>query len=450
MKIVIVGIGKLGDYLTKLLVKENNEVTIIDRDFTGKEELINNEDINYLEGDGLDSQVLMEAGIANTDLLITSMKEDSENIICALLGNKLGAKHTIARIRDNTYNQNIPIIKEALGLSMAVNPAYLTAVQIAQIISIPNALNATTFLKGKMDVITIKLKEDSKLNGMTIRRLSEILDNKLIVCAVERDEDVIIPRGDTKFQEGDRVHVAGVRQDINTFLKFAKLINDKTKSVMIIGASKSSEYLAKMLTDMNMNVTIIDEDEKRCKTMSEHLDNCLIINADPSDQDVLYEEGIEECDSFVSLSGYDENNIVYSMFAKEVGVPKIITKINHINLDGVAKKAEIDSAIAPHKVAANQIVKYVRAMDKSMSSSCDAIYNFDDVFEIVEFKVKENFTGLGKKIRDIQFKDDILIGAIQRGKNIIYPDGNDIIKKSDVILVVTKNNAVKEVNDMVR
>lgn len=453
MKIVIVGIGKLGEYLARLLVKENknNEITLIDTNFSGKESLINNEDVNYVEGNALDSNILIEAGIGDADLLISVMKSDSENIMCSLIGKKLGAKHTIARIRTPEYSNSINIIKDVLGLSMTINPEALAAAQIAQALSIPSALDATSFFKGRMEVISLRLKENSKLDGMSIEELSKKIKNKIIVCAIERADNVIIPSGDTKLLVGDKIHITGKRKDINSLLKYAKLISEKTKKVMIAGGSSITIYLSKILVDMGMHVKIIENDEQKCKSLSEKVEKALIIQGDISNQSILYEEGIKNCDAFVALTNLDEENIVYSMFASSLSVPKVITKINHINLDGIVKKANIDTVIASHKIAANQVVQYIRAVENSGSSSCEAIYKFDDnIFEAIEFKVKDDFKALNKKIKDINIKDNLLICAIQRGKNIIYPNGEDEIKLKDNILIIAKDGTLRELNDLVK
>lgn len=451
MKIVIVGVGKLGEYLAKLLVKENNEVTLIDYNFKGKDSIINNEDINYIEGNGLDSNVLIEAGVTSAQLLICVMKNDAENVMCSLIGKKLGALNTIARIRTFDYNNSINLIKEELGLSMTINPEFLTAAQISQTLSIPSALDAVSFLKGKIDVISLRVKEKSNLDNITISTLTNKLKNNIIICAIERNGQVIIPTGKTVLLKGDKVHITGTRKDIINFLKYAKLISAKTKKVIIGGGSDISIYLTRMLIDMGINVTIIEGDRNRCNVLSEKLPNALIINGDISDQNLLYEEGIKNCDAFISLTSNDEENIVYSMFASLIKIPKIITKINHINLDGVTEKADLDTIITPHKIVANQIVQYVRAMENSGSSSCESIYNFgDNVFEIIEFKVKDEFKSINKKIRDLDLRSDVIIAAIQRGKNIIYPSGNDEIRPNDTIVVISKNGNIRELNDMVK
>ena len=451
MKIVIAGIGKFGDYLTRQLAKENNEITVIDTNFETKEALINNEDINNIEGNALDIKILEEAGVQNSDLLIASMKEDSENVMCALLSRKLGVKNTIARIRRPEYIDSLNMIKEPLGLSMIISPKQLTANQIAQTLSIPSAIETTSFFKGRIYVISLKLKEDSKYIGQSIKEISQKLNGNIIVCAIEREDSVVIPNGETIIQAEDKIHITGTRKDINSFLRYGNLIQDKTRQVMIVGGSDISKYLANQLADTDMKVKIVEPNKEVALELAETLDNVLVINADPSDEQTLFEERIQETDAFVALTGIDEENIVYSMFASSQKVPKVITKINHINLSGITQMAKIDAVVSPHKIAANQVVQYVRAMEKGKSSSCESIYNFgDNIFEMIEFKVKEDFKGINKKIEELKLQEDTLIGAIQRGKNIIYPQGKDEIKLNDTVLVICRNNKVKELNDMIK
>ena len=451
MKIVIAGIGKFGDYLTRQLAKENNEITVIDINFNGKEALINNEDINNIEGNALDVKILEEAGVQNSDLLIASMKEDSENVMCALLARKLGVKNTIARIRRPEYIDSLNMIKEPLGLSMIISPKQLTANQIAQTLSIPSAIETTSFFKGRIYVISLKLKEDSKYIGQSIKEISQKLNGNIIVCAIEREDKIVIPNGETIIQAEDKIHITGTRKDINSFLRYGNLIQDKTRQVMIVGGSDISKYLANQLADTDMKIKIVEPNKEVALELAETLDNVLVINADPSDEQTLFEEGIQETDAFVALTGIDEENIVYSMFASAQKVPKVITKINHINLSGITQMAKIDAVVSPHKIAANQVVQYVRAMEKGKSSSCESIYNFgDNIFEMIEFKVKEDFKGINKKLEELKLQDDTLIGAIQRGKNIIYPQGKDEIRLNDTVLVICRNNKVKELNDMIK
>ena len=448
MKIVIVGVGKLGEYLAKSLVREGHAVTLVDVDFTTAQDIINNEDLNYIDGNGLDVSILKEAGVGESDLLISVMEQDEQNTMCCLLGKKLGAKHTIARIRTPEYSNSMELLKEDLGLSMTINPEKLTAQHIARVLSIPSALDATTFFKGRIQMISLKVKRDNYLNGLTLANLNKKLAGSIIICAIERDNQIIIPRGNSKIEENDILHVTGTPRNIGEFLKLVDL-DDKTKDVIISGGSSTSVYLAKYLNEMGMSVKVIELNEERCEILSEKLPKTLIINGDASDQELLYEEGIEDCDAFVSLTSIDEENIVYSMFAAMQKVPKIITKINHINLDGIIEKAQIDTVVVPHKIATNIIVKYVRAMQYGENSSCESIYKFDDdKFEMVEFKVTNSFKALNTKIKDIDMKDGVLVVAILKGKNIIFPNGYDIIEENDTIVIIDNESNIQELNDI--
>ncbi len=448
MKIVIVGIGKLGEYLAKNLVKEGHAVTLIDVDFTTSQDIINNEDLNYINGNALDVSVLKEAGVGDSDLLISVMEQDEQNTMCCLLGKKLGAKHTIARIRTPEYSNSIELLKEDLGLTMTINPEKLTAQHIARILSIPSALNATIFFKGRIQMISLKVKDKNYLDGLTIANLNKKLAGSIIICAIERDNQTIIPRGNTKIQANDILHITGTPKNIKEFLRLVDL-DDKTKRVIISGGSSTAVYLAKYLVEMDMSVKLIEINEERCEKLSEQLPKILVINGDASDQELLFEEGIDECDAFVSLTSIDEENIVYSMFASMQNVPKIITKVNHINLDGIIEKANIDTVVTPHKIATNTIVKYVRAMQYGENSSCESIYKFDDdKFEMVEFKVTDKFKKLNRKIKDIDLKDGVLITAILRGKHIIFPGGNDTIQEHDTIVIIDNESKIQELNDI--
>ena len=448
MKIIIVGIGKLGEYLVRNLVKDGNEVTLVDTDFTTSMDVINNEDVNYIVGSGLDANVLLEAGISDADLLISVMESDEQNVMCTLLGKKLGAEHTIARIRTPEYSNSVNLLKDELGLSMLINPEALTANQIAKALSIPSAMDATTFLKGRVQLVSFKVKEDSPIDRSTISSISKKVED-LIICAIERDEKIIVPSGNTKLQANDTIFVSGTNKSINRFLILSELIQEKTKKVIISGGSNTAVYLAKSLLDMGMHVKIIEINPERCAVLSEKLPNALIINGDVSDQNVLFEEGIDSCDAFVALTSIDEENIVYSMFAAMQNVPKIITKINHINLEGIVEKTHIDTVITPHKIATHQIVKYIRAMQNSDKSSCEAIYTINgDLFEMLEFTVRDDFKALNCKIKDIKFKDGTLVIAIMRGKSIIFPTGNDEIRESDVIVAIDTNDEIRDINDI--
>jgi trk system potassium uptake protein TrkA len=448
MNIIIVGIGKLGEFLAKSLVREGNAVTLIDTDFKRVADTINNEDLNYVKGNALDISTLTDAGVENCDILISAIDKDELNVMTCLLAKKLGAKHTIARIRNTEYISSISLLKEELGLSMIINPERLTSEHIVRVLNTPSAIETTTFFKGRIQMISLKIKDDDVLKGASINSISRKLDNAMI-CAIKRDTEVIIPTGDTKIKAGDKIYVTGTPKTINTFLKYSKRITEKTRKVIISGGSDTAIYVARLLLDMGIDVKIIEISEERCEYLSSELPNAIIINGDTSDQNILLEEGLEKCDAFISLNSIDEENIIYSIFASLHGVPKVITKINHMEMDGITEKLNIDTIITPHQIATNQIVKYVRAMQNSESSSCAAVYQFEnEQFEMLEFNVKSEFIGRDIKIKDLKLKPNILILAILRDKNIIIPKGVDEIKFRDTVIVIDGNNEVKKLEDI--
>ncbi len=450
MNIIIAGIGKLGEYLAKELSDDGNDVTIVDDKTLTNKDIVNNGDIFYVNGNALDSNILMESGIENADLLVSVMDKDEKNIMCSFLGKKLGVKRTIARIRTPEYSSALNLLKEDLGLSMTINPEYMTAARIARILSIPNALDTVSFFKGRILMISLEVKEKSTIVGLSLTSLQKKLKKRVIICAIKRNKETIIPDGKTKLEVGDIIHITGTRDQILSFLQFADLVGTKTRKVMICGGSTTAVYLAQMLIDVGMYVKIIEVSPERCKELAELVPKALIINGDDSDQNLLYEEDIEHFDSFVALNSIDEENIIHSMFAKRIKVPNVITKVNHINLDGVVESAKLDTIITPHKIACDQIVRYVRAMQNSNNSSCESVYKFDkEEFEMIEFNIKKGFKGLNIPLKTLSLAKNILVVAILRGRNIIFPSGNDEIKEKDTIVIVAaENKNIKDVSDI--
>ena len=246
MKIIIAGIGKLGEYLAKELIKDGNNVTIIDDQAFDNKNIVNNEDVYYIKGNALDATVLEEAGISSSDLLISVMDKDAKNIMCSFLGKKLGVKRTIARIRTVEYSTSIDLLKEEMGLSMTINPEYMTALHIARILSIPSALDTITFFKGRIFMVSVKVKEESRIAGLSLTSLLKKLKKIVIVCAIERDKETIIPKGNSKIEAGDKIFVTGTRDQILSFLKYTNIVLEKNNKVIISGGSSTSVYLAQM------------------------------------------------------------------------------------------------------------------------------------------------------------------------------------------------------------
>lgn len=449
MKIVIVGSGKMGSYLSFILAKENYDVTIIDKKEQVLNKLNNTQDVSTLCGNGLVANTLIEADVNHADILIATMKNDEDNIVCCLLAKNLGVKSTIMRIRNPEYYKTMQYIQNDLGLSMAINPELLTAREIANDLRLPSSIKTNYFSKGKIEMIEFKIKDDSKLIGLSVQELIKKIKSEIIIFAVERNNEVYIPNGDFIFELGDKLVITSTHQNISNFIKKVGNISQKAKNVMIVGGSKVSYYLSMLLCNMNVGVKLIELDKEKCVTLSENIPKALIINGDGSDKQLLLEEGIEDVDAFISATGIDEENIIFSMYANSIKVPKVVTKINHLTFGELIEDIGIESVLTPHVVASNQVLRYIRAKENSKGGSMETLIKIlNNKLEIMEFIVDKDFKANGKQLKDIKFKNNVIIVCIKRNKNIIFPTGEDIINTNDNIIVATTKFNIKGLNDI--
>lgn len=449
MKIIIVGCGKMGKHLSQILTKEKYDVTVIDKNDTVLEKANEMYDISIIPGNGLVVDTLYEAGIEDADILISTMKNDEDNILCSLLGKQMGAKHTIARVRNPEYSKSIDYIKKELGLSMSINPELLTAKEISSTLRFPEDVNSTYLVKGKVELIQFKLNEGSPLINTCIKDIKSSLIKNLVIVAVERNDKVYVPNGDFKFELNDTLLITSTPKDIMNFMKETKNSYLKAKNAMIVGGSKISYYLSKYLKETNINVKIIEQDLEKCKMLSDILEDTLIINGDGSDKNLLIEEGIENVDSFIACTGIDEENVVFSMFANSIGIPKVITKINHLNFGEILENVGIDFIVTPHVIASNHILRYIRAKENSKGGSMESLIRLlDDNIEIMEFKINDDFKKINKELKNIKFKNNLIIICINRNGKIIFPTGDDIINVNDHIFISTTQKGIKGLNDI--
>ena len=451
MKILIIGCGKIGKYLASTLSKEKYNVTVIDKNNSLLEKLNNNLDIITIQGNALTIDTLMSADIKNTDIVISVMKNDEDNILCSILAKNLGAKDTIARVRNPEYIKSINYMKDNLGISMCINPELLTAKSISSTLRFSDNIKSSFLSKGKIELIEFKLKDKSPIINVALKNLKNKIKSNIIVVAVERNNKIIVPNGDFKFNLNDKVIITSTPKNINLFLKEIKKNNLKIKNVMIVGGSKISYYLSKSLIENNIKVKIIDNNIDKCMELSEILDKALIINGDASDKNLLIEEGIENVDAFVATTGIDEENVVLSMFANSIKVPKVITKINHLTFSEIMDSVGIESIFTPHVVATNQILRFIRAKENSLGGNMETlIRTMDDKLEIMEFLINEDFKMIGKDLKNIRFKDNLIVISINRKNNIIFPTGNDTLEVNDKIIVATSTLGIKGLNNILR
>lgn len=450
MDIIIIGSGKLGIGLAKSLSTEGHNVTVIDYNQARVEMLTNKLDIQGICGNGTHVDVLREANIESADIVISSTHSDENNILVCLIAKKLGAKHTIARVRNPEYNAQFDFMRNELGVSMMINPDFNAALEIGRIIQFPDASNIETFANGNIDIAEYKITNDSSFCNMSIGSIPSKQTSKMLICAIERNGEVTIPNGDFVLRANDKIYVTGAHKEL---AKIGRgFINSKKRSlknIMIIGSSRAGIYLSDMLASLGKNVTIIEKDRDKCEMLFDLVQNVTIVNGDANDHDLLIEEGIKDMDAVVTLTNSDEVNFLLSVYAKKLGIPKTVTKIRNTNLYNLLDDLGLDSRINISEISVSSITQYVRAKENISSSHMKTLYQLiDGKVEATEFIAGSYFTSLGKPLSHIKLKKNVLIAAINRNNEIIFPNGNDSIQNGDSVIVVSKDKRIKNLNDI--
>lgn len=431
--------GKVGNTVAEQLTLESHDVTVIDKDEEALNETVQRYDVFGVVGNGAVCRTLREAGVEDCDLIIALTGSDEVNLLCCLLAKKLGAKGTIARVRNPEYNSEIGIIQESLGLAKAVNPEKEAASEIQRIFKVPVARNAEMLARGKMELLSFAVNENCTLCDKQIKDSFAKIRTKALVCAVERQDDVFIPDGNFTINNGDTVAVLVPTPDVVEFFKQIGLRAGDMKNIMIIGGGRIAHYLAKSLLRLNINVTIIEKDLAVAEELSYSLPKANIIHGDGSHRSLLLEEGICEADAVCCLTGIDEENIVLSLFAKKVAPDiKVITKINRTSFEEVTKSLDIGSVIYPKNTTANLILQYVRANQKKNISDVEKLTRIiSNKVEAIEFSVGENSKIINKTLLDIRLKKNTLVGSISRDGKAFIPGGSDSILPGDTVVIVT-------------
>lgn len=450
MKIVIIGDGKVGYKLAKQLSVEHYDVVLIDNNAKKLRAAIDKLDIFCVTGDGVSAEVQNEADVPHADLVIACTSTDECNMLSCLIARRLGAKHTIARVRNPIYYQQIDILKEDLHLSMAVNPELAVAREISRLLLFPNASKIETFVRGRVELIEFPITGDSKLAGLSLGEMYSKIQIKILVCAVERGKEVFIPDGEYILQAGDRLHIAASHINLELFFKYLGHRKNKIKKVIICGGGRVSYYLAMQLGQLGMQVKIIEKLEDKCEHLCELLPKATIINGNASEHDLLMEEGIQETDAMIALTGMDEENIIMSLFAKSQGVSKVIVKVNEDRRARMIQEFGIDSIVSAKTVTADAILSYVRARKNSQASAnVETMYQLvDGRVEALEFAVRSKASYTNIPLKNLSLKANNLIACIARKRKIIIPDGEDCICVGDNVIVITMEKQIQDIQDI--
>lgn len=390
MKIVVIGCGTIGKTVIKHVSKEGHSIIAIDDDKKVIEELIEKFDILGIVGNGASLDIQEEARTKDADLVVAVTSSDETNILACLVAKRLGAKSTIARVRNPEYLRQTEIMKEDLGLTMIVNPEQETADEIVNLIDLPSLLKVEHFARGKVMLVEILVEENSKLIDETLITLAKKINTKFLICAVQRGNEVIIPNGNFKIEKGDRISVTADTQLIAELLKEMNLISEPLKNILIIGGGKIAYYLAKTLISKKYKVKLIENNEERAVELAESLPKATIICGDGTDHDLLVEEGIETTDSCIALTNIDEENIIISMYAKKLKLPKVIAKIKRSSFLGMLNDLGIVNAVSPQDIVASKIVSYIRAISNKKGSNVLTLYKLvNNQVEALEFHARK-------------------------------------------------------------
>lgn len=449
MKIVIIGDGKVGFTLTQQLAKEGHDIVIVDNKPSVLKKANDMLDVIGIQGNGISVDVQKEAGVADADLLIAVTSTDDVNILSCLLAKNLGAKKTIARVRDPEYLPTLALLRDNLGLSMVINPELAAAREIYRNLQFPSAMKVETLSKGRVELVEFKVFENSPIINMSLKQLNREYKEKLLVCAVERNKEIYIPDGNFVIEENDKITIHASRKDIMKFFKKINIKTPKMKNIMIVGGSKIAYYLTQFCNSVGIDVKIIDMNPDKCQELSELLHPAMIIQGDGSDHEIMIEEGIQDVDAFIALTGMDEENIIISMYANLCGVNKVITKVNRSNYEEIMDHAGIPTFVSPKNVTANQIIQYVRALQNSYGSNVSSMTRIvHNSVEALEFKVRSNFNKLNIPLKEFTTKQNLLLATIIRNGKVIIPSGDDVIMENDSVVVITTISGLQDLNDI--
>ncbi len=454
MNINIVGCSKVASVLSQVLSMEDHNIAVIDLDRDVLGDVVNAYDVIGVEGNGISISAQKEAGIDSADILIAACGSDEVNLLCCLIAKKSNKNvKTIARVRNPIYLDELSFFKEELGLAMIINPERAAAREIARILRFPSAMKIDTLSGGRIDLLKFRIEEDSPLKDMMIKDLSKDIRTEIVICAVERNDEVIIPNGSTVLCQGDRISFIASAQSATRFFREIKVETHAVKNTMIVGGGNITFYLAKELIDIGIDVKIIEKNKAKCAELDEYLKEATIINGDGTEETTIMEEGLETTQSLVALTNIDEENILLSLFTKKHNSKaKIVAKVNRMMFDSIIDEVDLGTILHTRSVVADNVAATVRAMENSRGRShVETLVNIlDGKAEALEFYIKEGSEACDRPLQELKLKDNVIVACIRRGNAIMYPKGASEIHVGDRVIIVTTHPGLNDINDILR
>ena len=450
MNIIIAGNGKVGTTLARRLAEEGYNLTLIDSNADVLADVCEEFDVLGVQGNCASMPVLQQAGVADADLLIAATSQDEVNLLCCTTAHGLNANlHTIARIRNPEYTQQIYAMRDVFALSLSVNPEKQAAREIENLLRLPGFLQRDTFAKGRTAIVELRVDKDSKLRNVLLNNLNSIVKCKVLVCAVLRDGDAITPGGNFVLREGDRIFVTAPTINLSTLLKNLNIVTRKVRKVLLCGGGRVSLYLAELLCKDGIDVSIIENDYSRCVQLATALPAATVLCGDATDKSLLEEHGLTGCDALVSLTGIDELNMIISLYANTRGVPHVITKLGHTENRSISNNLSQGSVVSPRELCCDKIIRYVRAMSNH-SGTAESVHSIaDGQVEAVEFRVDQHTQYQSIPLKDIRLRDGVLLVSSTHGSVTEIPGGNSIFLEGDTIVAVTsRRGSLRQINDI--
>ena len=433
MKVAIVGAGKLGMKVAEALLGGDHSVTIIDTNEAWTEKINSLLDVMTVNANAKEVKVLKSIDISSYDFLITTTGDDEANIVIAAFAKKLGCSKVIARVRDPEHMQQISFIKDLMNIDYIVNPDLGITVEIYKYLAEKYTLSNGIFTSGDASLLEFYVSKRPELVGVSMRQISSYLPNMLVV-AISRFGKVIIPHGDTTIQDEDIVYVIGEKEPIQ---KLAEKVHEKGKytdlqKVMIFGGGKTGFYLAGMLSEFGAAVKIIEKSKDRCHYLSTHLDDVMILHGDATDLDLLEEENLDGMDAVVTATGFDEDNLLLALTAKQHKVEDVIAKVSRTSYVEIISAMGIDMALNPLDITTNDIIRYVQSSRTVVSSQL-----IQGQAEIVEVIATSHMKIIDEPLKNLELPDTFLVAAIHRGDKLIIPTGDTIIREDDRVIIIS-------------
>ena len=451
MKIIIVGAGIVGEEICTQLEGEGHDITVIDSDVETLDRITNKCDVYGVVGNGADISALRRADAGSAELLIAVTCEDEINILCCAVAKKLGAKHTVARVRNPEYSELMTLMKNEMNLSLTINPELAVANEIYRTLRFPFATRIDTFCRGKVEMAEMVVSSDSPLCGVTLNDLRSRLNMRFLVCCVLREGEAYIPSGYFTIEAGDVICFTVPDEDFSRFFKEIGAYKNPVRDVLIVGGGRTTYYLEALLAKRKIKSTVIEKDRERCAELAERY-NCTVIHGDCTDKGLLMEEGVDKKDAFVALSDEDEENAIVSMYAKAKNARKVITMIRSDSYIELFKSVGLDTIVSPQLSTASYILKFVRSMANASGSEIESLYKLmDEKVEALEFRINNEIEGItGIKLKNISLKEGILIACIVHNDGIIIPSGDDVINNGDTVVIVTTTGQIKEIKEILK